>query len=321
MVLKPFLALSFASAVFGACEELSLLQSRHESDPVGKEETGVHVGPEKIPCVIHQTAKTHTLKGRDARLAETWKSKNPHCGYKLWNDTEIAELARTKSPDVIWPIWEGLAGVERADVFRYLVLDVHGGYYADVDVECRAAIKDYQVPKDVSMLVGYEFGHRFPEWQRKEIKFARTEQFEQWFIASAPKNPVLERTLEMIRQRFAWKITSTLDLTGPGVFSDAVHEFLEKHSKDALHKEVAIRQDHPEEHFLNFKSEKSYGDGTFKMWVFAAGRVNASPQVASDDPPEGKKPLIEHHFEGSWKEDKDWEEKDLKKRAEEHQDA
>lgn len=25
--------------------------------------------------------------------------------------------------------------------------------------------------------------------------------------------------------------------------------------------------------------------------------------------------------EGSWKEDKDWEEKDLKKRAEEHQDA
>ena len=34
--------------------------------------------------------------------------------------------------------------MERADVFRYLVLDVHGGYYADVDVECRAAIKDYQ---------------------------------------------------------------------------------------------------------------------------------------------------------------------------------
>lgn len=34
--------------------------------------------------------------------------------------------------------------MERADVFRYLVLWVHGGYYADVDVECLKPIATYQ---------------------------------------------------------------------------------------------------------------------------------------------------------------------------------
>ncbi|CAK9096460.1 6-mannosyltransferase [Durusdinium trenchii] len=304
VTLLSLLVLLEGGGVNAADETCSLLQAHVPN---------VHVGPYPIPCTIHQTAKTHYLEGSDAKWADTWRQKNPDCAYKLWNDTEIAELARTKSPDVVWPIWEGLSGVERADVFRYLVLWVHGGYYADVDVECLKPIATYQVPKDVSMLVGFEYGHRHQEFQRVAIKYARTEQFQQWFIASAPKSPVLERVLHMIRQRFSWKITSTLDLTGPGVFSDAVHEFLASSTSDALENEILIRQNRPEAHFLSFKSEEEYG-GDFKVWVFAAGRVNAAPQVAQDDPNEGKEPLIEHHFEGSWKEDKDWELKDLKKR-------
>lgn len=35
-----------------------------------------------------------------------------------------------------------------------------------------------QVPKDVSMLVGFEYGHRHQEFQRVAIKYARTEQFQ-----------------------------------------------------------------------------------------------------------------------------------------------
>ncbi|CAL1172962.1 unnamed protein product [Cladocopium goreaui] len=104
------------------------------------------------------------------------------------------------------------------------------------------------------MIVGYEFGHRFPEWQRAQIKFARTEQFQQWFIASAPGNPVLLRCLELIRQRYTWKVESTLELTGPGVFSDAVHEFLEMKSPHAVENEVKVRRHPPDVHFLSYPS-------------------------------------------------------------------
>lgn len=264
-----------------------------------------HVGPQSIPCIIHQTWKTHQLNQPQGSYADSWKEMNPTCEYKLWNDTEITELAQSKSPDLLWPIWEGFTPVEKADVFRYLVLWAFGGYYADADVECARPIKTWEVPEETDMIVGYEFGHRFPEWQRAEIKFGRTEQFQQWFIVSAPQNPFLLRVLHMIRRRFAWKIQSTLDLTGPGVFSDAVHEFLEDNSEDAVQKEIGFRQSPPGAHYLSFPSEKLYGLGTWKLWVCAAGRVNSSPQVARDDPEEGKAPLIIHHFLGSWKTDKD----------------
>ncbi|CAL1130886.1 unnamed protein product [Cladocopium goreaui] len=166
------------------------------------------------------------------------------------------------------------------------------------------------------MIVGYEFGHRFPEWQRAQIKFARTEQFQQWFIASAPGNPVLLRCLELIRQRYTWKIESTLELTGPGVFSDAVHEFPEMKSPHAVEKEVEIRRHPPEAHFLSYPSESLFGYGQWKMWVFAAGRVNAAPMIAADDPTEGPENMVGHHFAGTWKKDKDMEDSQKRREAE-----
>lgn len=264
-----------------------------------------HVGPTRIPCIIHQTWKTHHLLSPENYYAETWKSMNPTCGYKLWNDTEITKLAEEQSPDLIWPVWEGFTPVEKADIFRYLVLYAYGGYYADADVELARPISDWEVSPDATLIVGYEFGHRFPEWQRAEIKFGRTEQFQQWFIVSAPKNPVLLRCLQMIRRRFTWKIQSTLDLTGPGVFSDAVHEFLETTTDESLSDEIRFRITPPSGHFLSYASERLYGVGDWTIWVCAAGRVNAAPQVARDDPDEGKAPFIIHHFAGRWKTDKD----------------
>lgn len=40
--------------------------------------------------------------------------------------------------------------------------------------------------QEATMIVGYELGHRLKEKRRAEIKFARMEQFQQWFLASAP---------------------------------------------------------------------------------------------------------------------------------------
>lgn len=260
-----------------------------------------------IPCVIHQTAKRHQLQENESLWAETWRAKNPQCKYKLWNDTEIAQLARTRSPDLMWPIWEGLTPVQRADVFRYLVLWDQGGYYADVDAACTLPIDQYKIPKEASMIVGYEMGHRLKEKRRAEIKFARMEQFQQWFLASAPGNPVLLRCMELIRQRYTWKIESTLELTGPGVFSDAVQEFLQQDDHRAVEEEVRIRRTPPKVHFLSYPSETLYGSGLWKMWLLAAGRAKVSAMVAREDPGEAPQNLVKHYFAGSWKTEKDFE--------------
>ena len=266
-----------------------------------------HVGPPQIPCVIHQTWKTHELSSHQAAVAKTWKLKNPKCEYRLWNDTEIAELCRQKSPNLIWPIWETLSPVQRADIFRYLVLWDQGGYYADIDVRCEKPIAEFPVPKDVSMIVGYETGHRLGEHERSFVKFARVEQFEQWFLASAPGNPILLRCLEIVQEKSLWKVQDTVDLTGPGSFSDAVHEFLADAegqdmttgAKNQADK-TANSTDHDHRGNLTFPSESEYRAGTWNLWLLASGRT-AKGGYTANDPLQAAEAIVHHEFAGSWK--------------------
>ena len=72
----PILATAHEPSV---CQGLSLLQL----------EVRRHVGLEQIPCVIHQTWKTHTLDSNQEDFVKSWTSKNPECQHKLWNDAEL----------------------------------------------------------------------------------------------------------------------------------------------------------------------------------------------------------------------------------------
>lgn len=275
-------------------QSVSLLQTL--ADPIPH---SVHVGPTGIPCVIHQTWKTHQLSDQQFSCMNTWKSKNPTCEHRLWNDTEIEALCREKSPGLIWPIWDGLSPVERADVFRYLVLWDQGGYYADLDVQCRKPVSEFPVPNDVNMIVGYEARRRLEETDREKVDFSRVEQFENWFLASAPANPVLLRTLEIIRQKFLWKVQKTIDFTGPGTFSDAVHEFLANCSEGHGIPVEVSRRTGKDTGMLSFPSESKYQFGEWKAWLLASGRVASPGGYASGADP-GEK-VLEHRFFGTWK--------------------
>ena len=147
MFTSDFMRATLLAFLAGQCSAISLRQTSKTSNNVTR-----HVGPTSIPCVIHQTWKTHQLSVEQAHNVQTWKSKNPDCEHKLWDDAEVEQLVQTKSPDVIWPIWDGLHTVEHADVFRYLVLWDQGGYYADTDVKCLRPIEQFPVPKNVSIL-------------------------------------------------------------------------------------------------------------------------------------------------------------------------
>eukprot|EP00913_Durusdinium_trenchii_P002448 g2261.t1 len=133
--------------------------------------------------------------------------------------------------------------------------------------------KESIIPKDVNFLVGYEAGHRLTEPERRGVRFARVEQLEQWFLASAPGNPVLLRSLEILKEKFLWKIQDTVELTGPATFSDAVHEFLAQAEADGVQMEVSDRVNASEERrSLSFPSERAYSVGSWKLYLLASGR-------------------------------------------------
>ena len=76
-------------------------------------------------------------------------------------------------------------GVMRADFWRYAVLYMHGGIYADVDTNCTMPVEQWLPPKDnaakglpleaaynkttwkdCSILIGMENGEHFCQWVR-----------------------------------------------------------------------------------------------------------------------------------------------------------
>eukprot|EP00435_Cladocopium_sp_Y103_P031900 s2496_g8.t1 len=146
------------------------------------------------------------------------------------------------------------------------------------------------------MILAYESGSRLTEPDRERHNFPRVEQFQNWFMASAPGNPVLRRALGIIREKFIWKVQKTVDLTGPGTLSDAVHEFLTAASSEqGILAEISRRTSFSKKY--TFPSEKLYNSGNQTVWLMAAGRVGAKFRF-HDDP---VRELLQHTFAGSWK--------------------
>ncbi|GAA5910921.1 hypothetical protein JCM6882_001932 [Rhodosporidiobolus microsporus] len=140
--------------------------------------------------------------------------------------------------------WDRLAtpAVLRSDFWRYLVLAVEGGVYADTDVECLHPVEkwgedvswegkrpaDYIAP---SLIVGIEADvgsrHDWHDWWPRPL------QISQWTIASARGHPVLldvvRRIVEMALLPEEEQPKSVMERTGPGPFTDSLLSYLLSH--------------------------------------------------------------------------------------------
>jgi mannosyltransferase OCH1-like enzyme len=81
---------------------------------------------------IHQLAKTSQLKDFEIESQELLKSFNPDYEYKLWTDDDLEKISKENHPR-LFNNWEKLKGIHKADLGRYLVLYLEGGFYCDTD--------------------------------------------------------------------------------------------------------------------------------------------------------------------------------------------
>lgn len=252
-----------------------------------------------IPCHIHQQWKTEELNTDQQQSANSWKTMNPECNYTLWTDKDIESFMQTNFKDSMWPIWQYLQPIQRADAFRYAVLLHEGGYYADIDVDCVQPIKEWPVPKDISLLLGYETGYHLGEEERKHVVFSRSEQIQNFFLASTPDHQVLKRCLEILRMKFKWGVEDTLELTGPATLSDAAHEFLLDKANTQPGDEPSYLQRKLEDDSskMHFATGEALGPPGAQVLVLTADQV-AGPSGYSAHAGSN---LILHHYAGTWK--------------------
>jgi Glycosyltransferase sugar-binding region containing DXD motif len=151
-----------------------------------------------IPRIVHQTwFETLTVDKYPnlSRLVESFRRSGWE--YKFYSDEDAQNFLSTHFPAEVREAYDALRpGAFKADLFRYCVLLIYGGVYADVDILLESTL-DFSVADDVGFMVpvdepGIPVDKRMCLWNG--------------LIAAAPAHPfllqVIETVVNQVRNRF-----------------------------------------------------------------------------------------------------------------------
>lgn len=92
-----------------------------------------------IPRLVHQTAPRDVQQWHPlwARCRESWIASHAGFDYRMWHDEDIDAFIRERFPEVQSLLRDRQPPqIVTLDIFRYMLLYVHGGIYADMDIYC-----------------------------------------------------------------------------------------------------------------------------------------------------------------------------------------
>ncbi|KAF2742221.1 glycosyltransferase family 32 protein [Sporormia fimetaria CBS 119925] len=239
-------------------------------------------------------------KGKTPKI-DAWTTTciklNPSHTARFYDDAKSdAYVASTfaSQPDIVSTYLALTIPILKADLLRYLFLLDQGGVWFDLDVSCESPI-DTWIPaafKDkANLVVGWEFDSGW------DFGFVR--QFATWAILAKPGLSHLALTVDNIvagLHQAAEKhntdiaglkldmIGDVVDMTGPRRFTNSVYESLEKYQNVTVDVES----------LAELKEPRLVGDVLILPgYAFAAGSNKYTYEVP--------KPLVTHHYAGSWK--------------------
>lgn len=156
-----------------------------------------------IPKIIHQIWVGDQSKRPD-RFIKTWQELNPTWEHRLWTEANMPESWIKPHFDAC----PSLAG--KADILRYQLLHMHGGFFIDADAECIRPLDDDLTDNEA-----------FCCWENEQI---RAGLMSNGYLASIPKNPFLWEMLNTIGQRpnMEYHPMQTWMITGPLLLTNVV---------------------------------------------------------------------------------------------------
>jgi mannosyltransferase OCH1-like enzyme len=153
--------------------------------------------------------------------------------FRLWSHAEQdAFVANEFSDHPIAEVYFGAQfGPMAADIWRYLVLIRHGGWYFDINKCVRGGLARYASP-ECNIVVSYEQNAFELEHAAPDGLTHPNNVISNWGFGTAPNNPILTRVVEDIcndaplyRNRL-WKNPkeAIIDFTGPRRLTRTIHE-------------------------------------------------------------------------------------------------
>jgi Glycosyltransferase sugar-binding region containing DXD motif len=125
-------------------ERWDIIPPRYEREP-----------DRRIPRIVHQTwyePLDEPLKYPNmSRMVESFRQSGWE--YRFYNDDAAATFLTQHFPPAVLQAYQVLQpGAFKADLFRYCVLLIYGGVYADVDIQLESAL-DISIPPDAAFVV------------------------------------------------------------------------------------------------------------------------------------------------------------------------
>ncbi len=200
----------FIKPIYGLLSAIILLLIHNAIE--NRRVEGFEEGSREIPKVIYQTWHSRTLPPKMAECVENLKSANPGFKHYLYDDTDCREFIEANfDPEVLYAYDSLLPGAFKADLWRYCVLYINGGFYVDIKFMCEPGFSLSKI-KDPQFYVG-EYNHKGTGLYDHIVYTG--------IIGSQPKNPLFDRCIKQICENVREKFYGPehTSPTGPWLFA------------------------------------------------------------------------------------------------------
>lgn len=199
----------------------------------------------RIPRRVYSTWVDDRFGRRHARELEALRARNPDMTFVLVDDAGgDAFVAEHFGDHPIARIYERARFAPlRTDIWRYLVLLVHGGWYLDISKGVRGSLSALSTP-EASAVITYErflTAHDVDVAARDRL-IHHERNVVNWAFGFAPGHPILQEVIDGICREYPWMRAkryedpkqAILRLTGPWMLTRAVHRMAERGELDGV---------------------------------------------------------------------------------------
>lgn len=175
-----------------------------------------------ISKIIHQTWKSEDLPQSFRCFQKTWRHHHPGWEYRFYDDDACRRVVEDGFPEII-PIYDSCPHpVQRADIFRYLVVALFGGVYADMDMECIRSFDSLLEGHRAVFCVEDVLSPR----RARLLNLRHPERIANFIFAAEPGHAVFSRIVTKLKALpGSWNMhEEVLDTTGPGMLTDVVQD-------------------------------------------------------------------------------------------------
>jgi mannosyltransferase OCH1-like enzyme len=187
---------------------------------------------EHIPKSIHLISVGNFPLSKYSHFVERIKTLHPSWSINIWDDASTLSLVQEHFPDWVEAYNSYRMPVQRADIFRIMIIYLRGGFYLDLDMFCLKKLDDLCGKE---MVLGIE--KILPADECARLNHQYPVRVGSYMFGSRPGHGLWLDFLDAAKSKSAGNIAledDVLETTGPGLLTNVFHEAKYKYDNIVL---------------------------------------------------------------------------------------